>query len=41
MSESIVRALKCRECGQEYAIEPTHVLHMDPNLSRAVEGYRP
>jgi len=22
---SIVRALKCRECGQEYAIEPTHV----------------
>lgn len=25
MSESIVRALKCRECGQEYAIEPTHV----------------
>ncbi len=25
MSESIVRALKCRECGQEYPIEPTHV----------------
>lgn len=22
---SIVRALKCRECGQEYEIEPTHV----------------
>lgn len=22
---SIVRALKCRECGQEYDIEPTHV----------------
>jgi len=22
---SIVRALKCRECGQEYPIEPTHV----------------
>ena len=22
---SIVRALKCRECGQEYGIEPTHV----------------
>ncbi|MDX8407853.1 MAG: threonine synthase [Mariprofundaceae bacterium] len=25
MSKSIVRALKCRECGQEYPIEPTHV----------------
>ena len=25
MSESIVRALKCRECGQEYEIAPTHV----------------
>ena len=25
MTESIVRALKCRECGQEYPIEPTHV----------------
>ncbi|MDX8413331.1 MAG: threonine synthase [Mariprofundales bacterium] len=25
MSTSIVRALKCRECGQEYPIEPTHV----------------
>lgn len=25
MSNSIVRALKCRECGQEYPIEPTHV----------------
>ncbi|MDX8401692.1 MAG: threonine synthase [Mariprofundaceae bacterium] len=25
MTESIVRALKCRECGQEYPIEPVHV----------------
>ncbi len=25
MSKSYVRALKCRECGQEYPIEPTHV----------------
>lgn len=25
MSKSIVRALKCRECGQEYPIEPNHV----------------
>jgi len=25
MSESIVRALKCRECGQEYDIAPVHV----------------
>jgi len=25
MSKSVVRALKCRECGQEYPIEPTHV----------------
>jgi len=25
MSGSIVRALKCRECGQEYPIEPVHV----------------
>ena len=25
MGESIVRALKCRECGQEYDIQPTHV----------------
>ncbi len=25
MSGSIVRALKCRECGQEYKIAPTHV----------------
>ncbi len=25
MAESIVRALKCRECGQEYPIEPVHV----------------
>ncbi len=25
MSASIVRALKCRECGQEYPIEPVHV----------------
>jgi len=25
MSDSIVRALKCRECGQEYEIAPTHV----------------
>ncbi len=25
MSESIVRALKCRECGQEYGIAPEHV----------------
>jgi len=25
MSQNIVRALKCRECGQEYPIEPTHV----------------
>ncbi len=25
MSKSIVRALKCRECDQEYPIEPTHV----------------
>ncbi len=25
MSDSIVRALKCRECGQEYDIAPTHV----------------
>ena len=25
MSQSIVRALKCRECGQEYEIAPTHV----------------
>jgi threonine synthase len=25
LSESIVRALKCRECGQEYDIQPTHV----------------
>ena len=24
-SKSYVRALKCRECGQEYPIEPTHV----------------
>jgi len=25
MSKSIVRALKCRECGQEYEIAPVHV----------------
>jgi len=25
MSESVVRGLKCRECGQEYAIAPEHV----------------
>ncbi len=25
MAESIVRALKCRECGQEYPVEPVHV----------------
>ncbi len=25
MSESMVRALKCRECGQEYEVQPTHV----------------
>jgi len=25
MSETIVRGLKCRECGQEYAIAPVHV----------------
>ncbi|MDQ6975640.1 MAG: threonine synthase [Mariprofundaceae bacterium] len=25
MTESIVRALKCRECGEEYPVQPTHV----------------